>query len=455
MQKFSYKNTKLQNNHQLFSDDILLTPNWYVFQQLPIGRLYNSLPLKELASLLPEKAVKGAGAPSWFTNEGMIGLCFLKPYLSLSDQKLVERLNTDWSLQLFCGRLFNTGQMIKDRNLPSRIRQYLSYHLNIDNFQEILIDYWKDYIHEEHCILLDATVYESYIKYPTDSKLLWDCCVWVFEGMFEICKELKIKRPRSKYKEQQLKQVSFQKTKKKTYKITRRRIKALLYLLNKGIAQLEVILGNYGIELNEDFNKKLSIVKTILFQQQYLYDHIGDQLAGRIVSLFKPYLRPIVRGKENKRVEFGAKAHIRQVDGVNIIDKLSFDPYNEAKHLKSSIIKHEKQFGKCHQVGIDKIYGTNENRKYMTENDIYNCLPRKGKAAKDEGQRNQLRSALGKARATKLEGSFGNEKNHYSLKKVKARNQHTEIIWILFGVMTANAVRISKRKDNKIVRQAA
>lgn len=31
----------------------------------------------------------------------------------------------------------------------------------------------------------------------------------------------------------------------------------------------------------------------------------------------KPYIHPIVRGKENKNVEFGAKSNNIQVDGIN------------------------------------------------------------------------------------------------------------------------------------------
>jgi hypothetical protein len=56
-----------------------------------------------------------------------------------------------------------------------------------------------------------------------------------------------------------------------------------------------------------------------------------------------------------------------------------------------------------------------------------------------------MRSVLSTVRATVLEGSFGNEKNHYLLSKVKAKTQATEIAWIFFGMMTANASIISKR----------
>lgn len=78
---------------------------------------------------------------------------------------------------------------------------------------------------------------------------------------------------------------------------------------------------------------------------------------------------------------------------------------------------------------------------------------RKGKPAKDEKQRKKIRSLLSKERATRLEGSFGTEKQHYSLGRVKARTKRTEITWIFFGIHTANAVRmIPKMKQEEPLR---
>ena len=57
-----------------------------------------------------------------------------------------------------------------------------------------------------------------------------------------------------------------------------------------------------------------------------------------------------------------------------------------------------------------------------------------------------MRALIGKLRATVLEGSYGNDKNHYGLQKVKARNKKTEIAWIFFGMMTANGVKVAKRR---------
>lgn len=60
-----------------------------------------------------------------------------------------------------------------------------------------------------------------------------------------------------------------------------------------------------------------------------------------------------------------------------------------------------------------------------------------------------MRQLLDKERSTRLEGSFGNEKNHYLLEKVNARTKETEIVWIFFGIHTANAVNIAKRMEAK------
>ena len=80
---------------------------------------------------------------------------------------------------------------------------------------------------------------------------------------------------------------------------------------------------------------------------------------------------------------------------------------------------------------------------------------RKGKAGKDEEQRSKIRSILSTGRATRMEGSFGNEKNHYGLNRIKARTEKTEILWIFFGIHTANAVNIAKRKQKLKIKQAA
>ena len=101
-------------------------------------------------------------------------------------------------------------------------------------------------------------------------------------------------------------------------------------------------------------------------------------------------------------------------------------------------------------------YATNENRRYCTENNITTSFKRKGRAGKFEEQRRQIQSLLATERATRMEGSFGTEKRHYGLDRIKARIKSTEILWVFFGVHTANASRIAaKRKEKLSTRKAA
>src|SRR5512138_2939873 len=111
----------------LFSKDAFLSNRYLMFLEMPLGKLYQSIPFDELANILPKKETK-VGAPSWFGPSGFFGLMFLKHYTNLSDEKLIERLNTDWAMQFFCGIQLKTHETIKDGGLVSRIRQYLAEH---------------------------------------------------------------------------------------------------------------------------------------------------------------------------------------------------------------------------------------------------------------------------------------------------------------------------------------
>uniref|UniRef100_UPI001E550C9D transposase n=1 Tax=Tamlana sp. I1 TaxID=2762061 RepID=UPI001E550C9D len=106
-------------------------------------------------------------------------------------------------------------------------------------------------------------------------------------------------------------------------------------------------------------------------------------------------------------------------------------------------------------VGADAIYATNKNRNFVTKNNIKTDFKRKGKLPKNYKQENQLKAAITKERATRLEGSFGKEKEYYHLKRIKAKTKATEALWIFFGIHTANALEIGRRKQNSQVQKAA
>ena len=62
---------------------------------------------------------------------------------------------------------------------------------------------------------------------------------------------------------------------------------------------------------------------------------------------------------------------------------------------------------------------------------------------------------LARVRAISVEGSFGTQKEHYDLKRVKARTKLTEILYIFFGIHTANVVQLAKRIEQRALLEAA
>ena len=201
-----------------------------------------------------------------------------------------------------------------------------------------------------------------------------------------------------------------------------------------------------------DYHKRLSIIRRCLAQEKEMFE--GRKVSDRIVSIDRHYVRPIVRA-ETKSVEFGAKVNNIQIDGISFIEHLSFKAFNEGIRLKDCIRMQQKLMNvRVRCVAADSIYANNANRKFCTKYGISTSFVRKGRAAKDEPLRKVLRSELSKERATRLEGSFGTQKQHYSLSRIKARNRKTEILWIFFGIHTANAILMIEKIRNKTAKAA-
>jgi transposase, IS5 family len=300
----------------------------------------------------------------------------------------------------------------------------------------------------------DATCFESRISFPTDVKLIWNCCNEMYLVIQEQRKKLKLRKTRMNYGRQKQYFQSYQKTRKKTRRNEKKLRRRLLKFLLKLIQHHQELQATHPLPV-----KKKARLKTIInvYEQQHgkLYGQTS-QIKNRIVSLGKPHIRPIVRGKENKTVEFGPKVNMLQVDGINFIEHFSFDAFNEGTRMISGIYLQRKLFGKVtHQSG-DQIYATNANRSYCRKNNIANNFIPKGKQKIQHIEQSAaLRKTLNIARSTILEGSFGNEKNHYQLQKIPARNDITETCWVFLGVLTSNAVNIANRISESAQRSRA
>jgi hypothetical protein len=417
---------------------------WQSFQGSELGRIYKAIPWIGLTKALNIRE-NSKGPDRIFSPQGMLALMFLKSYVTCSDKKLILYLNGNIDFQMFCG-IFLGPERITNYKIVSEIRCDLSKGMDIKKLQDVLAIYWKPFLKGTNIMMEDATCYETYMRYPTNVKLLWESTEWSYKQLKLICKYLKIRMPRNKYEEQWDKYNNYSHKRKKTHKETVKRIRSLLYLLRKILVLLKEIENQYQeqLDLPNRYYTNIKIIRKVLKQQQEIFQ-TGESVPDRIVSISKSYIRPIVRGKEVKAVEFGAKVNMIQFDGINFIEHLSFNAFNEGTRLVKSIRYGRSLFGKITHISADDIYATNANRKYSTAAHIVTNFKRKGRAGKHEEHRQIISRELRKERTIRMEGSFGTEKEHYGLQKIKARTELNEILWIFFGVHTANAVSIAKR----------
>ncbi len=195
---------------------------------------------------------------------------------------------------------------------------------------------------------------------------------------------------------------------------------------------------------------KVALMFLKMYRQQKNHFRSGDareSIPDRIVSISKPYVRPIVRGKEARNVEFGAKSNNIPVDGLSFIEKLSFNAFSDGTRLKHCITLHKRLFGvDVKKIGGDTGYAGTDNRDHCRANDIQTSFAKRGRPSAEKKERDFVRAELSRVRATTMEGSFGTQKEHYDLKRVKVRKKATEILYIFFGIHTANVVNLAGRQ---------
>ena len=394
------------------------------------------------------------GRKSFFTPEGKVALAFLKMYTGLSAPKLMEALNGNIHYQIFCDIRISPENQLTNYKLIDGILLELSRKLKVQEQQKVLADAWKPYMKNLDTIYTDASCYESLMRFPTDVKLLWECTVRAYKMMCGISSQLGEHRLRTKYNDIEKANLAYRKQRRHTHKQTRKMIMRLLALLGKMLGEIRRQMRIHSDEglLNE---KQLDILETVtrVYRQQKNHFKSGDSresIPNRIVSISKPYVRPIVRGKENKTVEFGAKCNNILIDGISFIEKVSFNAFHEGMRLRHCISLAQKLTGvPVKKVGGDQGYSGNDNRTFCKDNHIETSFTQKGKAGTNEVT-NATKRELARVRATAMEGSFGTQKEHYGLRKIAARIKSTEIMLIFFGIHTANVVNLARRESIRL-----
>lgn len=175
------------------------------------------------------------GRKSYFSPEGKIALMVLKSYTNFSDAQLIEHLNGNIHYQLFCGVQIDPLHPLTNPKIVSAIRQFLTNRLDVESLQLILAGHWKPYLENLHVCMTDATCYESHLRFPTDTKLLWEGIVWLHRHLCKHCQTLHIQRPRNKYLDVRRAYLAYSKLRKRRKSQTRMITRRLLQLLENSI----------------------------------------------------------------------------------------------------------------------------------------------------------------------------------------------------------------------------
>lgn len=379
----------------------------------------------------------------------VLGTLILKHQYQTSDEEILQTILESPYLQYFIGLPRFATTMPFEASSLSRVRERLG-EKTFDAFEQTLI---KTLVEKKFIratgLQVDATVYESEITYPTDCGLLEKArqfCVKQIKQLGEVVQE----KVRTYCRVARKAYLNFSKKKRKTHKEIRRMQKAGLQYLRRNIDQVKSLMAKAkeaGHTMAQEVATTFDTVEKIYEQQKEMYDNKKKRIEDRIVSLCKPYVRPVVRGKSKTEVEFGAKVQLSCVDGYLFADHISFDNFNEGTKLKDSITAFEKRFEHLPEyVAMDQIYGSRENRDYLKEKEIRSSVKPLGRRKQDEATHSEERWRKRKQRErNRIEGAIGNSKNYHDLGLVRAKNEKTEKSWIQMALFSRNIVLAGKR----------
>ena len=388
-----------------------------------------------------------------------LGSLLIKERYQFSDEETVAHITMNPYLQYFIGLKAFTHKSPFDSSMMSRFRKRISTK-TLQEVNDIIIGRpsGKDDDRDDHgdngssrenkgTLILDATCAPQNIRFPTDASLLNEARLNA-EEIIDVLHENGLtdgkKKPRT-YREKAKRQYNgFSKSRKKTAKSIRKAIRRQLGYLKRDLNIIEQITTKHPDceeHLPKWLRERLPVIRLLYEQQQEMFDTNTHRTNDRIVSLSQPWVRPIIRGKQNADVEFGAKVEMSDVNGFLRVEELRWDAYNESTTLQNSVENYCKAYGYYpERLLADKIFRTRENLKYCKEHGIHLNGPKLGKPVSDAALRKQELQLewIESGERGDIERRFGINKRCYSLGCVTARLQHTSEVMIYMSVLALN-----------------
>lgn len=355
-------------------------------------------------------------------------------------------------MQAFCGlESFATKDLFHKSSL-SKLRKRLGeeYFRKLEKGVEKILK--KHGLVNARGVLVDATVFPSAIRFPTDIWLLNEVRMWLEKNIKIACVYLGIEKKKvrtypCKAKKEYL---NFAKKKRKGKNTIKRAKKKMLNYVRRNIGHMKWLieeLKKSGEELRKGFRERFETALKIYDQQKEMYGNGTHSVKDRIVSFCQPWVRPVVRGKAGKKVEFGPKVVMSYVDGYAFLDSIDNNNFNEAVRLWESIEAYEERFGKKPKdVTADLIYGNRENRRYLKEKKIkagFKSLGRKSQTP--EGVKHRQWVKKKQKERNRIEGIIGHAKEHYGLDRIRYKTKAGEEIWVRLSLLMMNLDTTVKR----------
>jgi len=439
----SIKQTVIPGFESEFQLELLSTNRWV--------QLSNIVPWDDLVKGYMGSLVLGDGADG-IGPRIAVGAIIIKHKLNISDRETLSAIQENPYMQYFLGLNGFEPSPLFHHSLMVSFRKRMSNEV-FDKVNKLII---KESKQEDMklkgkgskkvkqnwgTLMMDATVADQYIKFPTDLDLLNECREWSEDIIDTIFPEtfLSIK-PRTYRKVARKSYLNIAKKKNKTIKEIRKGLRYQLNCLKRNFQSIDDMLDTIEdkhFPLSRIQQRYLWVIRETYRQQQYMYDNKVNSVDHRIVSIHQPHVRPIVRGKAKNKVEFGSKLSISLTNGFARVDRLSWDAFNETCDLKTQVEAYREIHG-CwpEKVIADQIYATRGNRKYLKENNIRLVAKELGRPV-EKTRYQKAKEKKEKNSRNQIEGKFGQAKNGNSLNKVRARLRSTSESWIgaIFLVM--------------------
>lgn len=366
--------------------------------------------------------------------------CIIRAEYGYSDEETALQIQENPYLQYFCG--YDDEKLPFDPSLMVYFRKRLTPEVLGEINEMIVRDakarQEKETKSEDHddsnddsgqsgnsgTMIVDATCAPSNIRSPQDVSLL-------NESMENAEKLLDIlhdpadgKKPRTYRKCARKDYLKYVRCHKHTAKMTRKAIGKQLSYLKRDLEAIDgkLLLGKF---LTDRKMERLNTLRSIYQQQKYMYDNRTHSVPDRIVSVSQPFVRPIVRGKAGKPVEFEAKLDVSVVDGWTCLECYSFDAYNEAGNLRTMVERFREREGHYpRRILADKIYRNRGNLSYCKERGIRLSGPALGRPRKDE-IRDKAQNYLDECERVEVERRFSLAKRKCGMGLVTAKLRET------------------------------